>query len=170
MMWRMYGGTNNRPGWPGSGRAARRQRGFSLMELMVVVVVVGVLAAIAYPSYTKIVIRNNRAVARAALVDAAARQESYYSQTKTYAGDLSQLGFPTSTIYLLNNGGLAPDTGSAPSKSIYLLRVASSSNRGFVIQADPVGSLLQSKDTECGILSINARGTKSASGGGDNCF
>lgn len=170
MMWLMYGGNHRKPPRRRAAVAARCQHGFSLMELMVVVAIVGILATIAYPSYTKIVIRNNRAVARAALVDVAARQESYHSQTKTYAGDLSQLGFPTSTIYLLNNGGIAPDTGSAPSKSIYLLRVASSSNRGFLLQADPVGSILQSKDTECGILGINAQGTRSASGGGSNCF
>lgn len=169
MMRRMGGKTNSRPAWPAAARAARSQRGFSLMELMIVVAIVGILATIAYPSYTKIVIRNNRAVALAALVDIVGRQESYHSQTKIYAGNLKDLGFPSSTIYLLNNGGLS-DAGSAPSKSIYLLRVKSASSSGFIIQADPVDSILQSKDTECGILSINARGTKTASGGGANCF
>ena len=152
-------------------RPRRRVRGFSLIEVVIVVAIVGILASIAFPSYQNVVIRNNRAVARAALTDLVARQESYYAQTKTYADNLTQLGFPSSPMFLRNNGGLAPDTGSGtPSDSIYSLRVANTNNRGFQVEAVPAPGIMQSRDTDCGTLSINAQGKKASQFSGDNCF
>ena len=147
---------------------ARRQRGFTLLELLIVITVVGILASIAYPSYTDVVIRNNRAVARAAMSDIIARQESFYSQTKTYASNLKDLGFNEPTIYLRKDGGFSATSG----KAAYLLRIQSGSanNRGFTVQAVPESGLLKNGDTDCGTLSITAQGVKSSQYNGEKCF
>ena len=50
-------------------------RGFTLVELMIVVAIVAILAAIGYPSYQNSVQKSRRADGRAALQEAAARQE-----------------------------------------------------------------------------------------------
>lgn len=169
----MHGAPKDARAFAGGRHALRLQRGFSLLELMIVVAVVGILATIAYPSYTNVVVRNNRAVAKAALVDIVARQESYYAQTKTYASNLVDLGFPTASIYLRNDGGLIPNTGgSAPAKAAYELEVVagSASNRGFAVRAIPKSGLLTSADTECGALTIDSRGNKSSQFDGERCF
>ena len=74
---------NNTPR-PGTMSASRNQSGITLLELMIVVVIVGILASVAYPSYQRQVLRSNRAEGKALLVDAAARQERFFSNFNTY--------------------------------------------------------------------------------------
>src|ERR687891_2609719 len=67
--------------------------GFTLIELMIVVVIIGILAAVAYPQYRDFALRSNRAEAKALLVDAAARQERFFSDNNSYADDMTDLGY-----------------------------------------------------------------------------
>ena len=151
------------------GKAGSRERGLSLIEVIIALAMVGILAAIAYPSYRNVVIKNNRAVAHSSLTELAARQDSYFSQRRNFASNLTQLGYPSATIYVRNNAGLIPDSGgSPPSGAVYLLRIASSNDRGFVVEAAPVK--VQAQDSECGTLSLNAQGLKGASTGSSNCW
>lgn len=62
----------------------KRERGFTLIELMIVVAVVAILAGIAYPSYTSSVLKGKRAQARTALVDLLQQQERYMTQRNCY--------------------------------------------------------------------------------------
>ena len=55
----------------------KKQKAFTLVELMTVVAILGILMAIAYPSYTEHVKKAKRADAMAALVLAAAAYERY---------------------------------------------------------------------------------------------
>ena len=71
--------------------SARRERGFSLLELMTVLVIVGVLAAIAWPSYQSYVIRSNRAAAQSFMMSVANRQEQYILTNRSYAATTAAL-------------------------------------------------------------------------------
>ena len=53
-----------------------RQQGFTLIELMIVVAIIGVLAAIAYPSYQRYVIKTKRTDMMTELQNIASQIES----------------------------------------------------------------------------------------------
>ena len=63
---------------------AKRQRGFTLIELMITVAVIGILSAIAYPSYAEYVRRGHRTEARAGLLQAAQWMERAATATGAY--------------------------------------------------------------------------------------
>jgi len=65
----------------------RRQRGFTIIELMIVVVVIAVLTAIALPSYTDYVTRSKFAEAYAHLADLRVKMEQYYLDNRRYSSN-----------------------------------------------------------------------------------
>jgi len=65
--------------------AMKKHVGFTLIELMIVVTVVGILAAIAYPSYSRYIVKSRRSDAQIALLQAAATQEKFFSDCGYYA-------------------------------------------------------------------------------------
>ena len=70
----------------------KRQRGFTLIELMIVIIIIAVLASIAIPSYRQYVIRGNRTAAQAVMMEIATRQQQFFVANRTYA-TAAQLGF-----------------------------------------------------------------------------
>ena len=129
----------------------RKSRGFTLMEVMIVVVILGLLAAIAYPSYQDYVIRGNRSAAQSFMLEVASRQERFLLDARAYAADIAALGMSVpssvSANYTITS---APTAGPPP---------------GYTVTATPIGNQL-AKDTLCLTLTINATGTKTASGSG----
>lgn len=123
-------------------------RGVTLMELMIVVVIIGILTAIAYPNYRQYAARAKRNEAKAALLQIATRQESFYLQNNTYSNDMIPLGFPVSDNYL-------------------------SDTKSYIIDVDPgadannftARAIYQNADDEagrCATFTIDGRGVKTS--------
>ncbi len=64
----------------------KKNKGFTLVEVMIVVLIVAILSAIALPSYQKYVIRGKVPIAIATLSDMQAKLEQYFQDQRTYDG------------------------------------------------------------------------------------
>jgi len=119
-----------------------RQQGFTLIELMIVVAIIGVLAAIAYPSYQRYVIKTKRTDMMTEMQNIASQIESRKLAQGSY----------TNTGTGLN--GSFPRSGTA----LYTITLAPTPlTERWTITATPVSSSQMAND---GTLTLNAQGLK----------
>jgi type IV pilus assembly protein PilE len=122
----------------------KRQKGFTLIELMIVVAVVGILSAIAYPSYAEYIRRGHRAEARAGLLQAAQWMERAATATGTYP---LTADFPAALKTVPNNR--------------YDIALVSD-GATFTLTAKPKGS--QAPDNKCDEYTLTNTGLRGAKG------
>ena len=69
----------------------KKNRGFTIIEILVVVAIVAILAAIAFPSYQNHLRKARRADAQSAMMDLANREQQYLLDARSYAVGSSAL-------------------------------------------------------------------------------
>ena len=75
----------------------RKRDGFTLIEILIVIVIIGILAGMAMIRWHDKKVDAFVASMKSDLRNVAAAQEAYYSDYQTYASDVDQLAFRTST-------------------------------------------------------------------------
>lgn len=128
------------------------QHGFTLIELMITVAIVGILAAVAYPSYTRYVIKAHRSAAQAQMLDIANRQQQFLLSNRAYATKAAL----TSSGYVL-----PADVGA---RYGYDITVGTGTVPSFTITFAPVVGSAQASD---GVLTLNSEGVKGCGTGCD---
>ncbi len=127
--------------------------GFTLLELMVAVVILSILAAIAYPSYMNQVRETRRIDGKSAVLEVSMAEERYYTKNKAYTSTWSDLSINST----LKSG--------KSDKGYYKLTLTTSEDATtFTITATATGA--QKDDTACATISMNQRGEKTSTGGG----
>lgn len=138
----------------GLGNAA----GFSLIELMIVVVVVGIMFTIALPAYQNSMLKSKRADGKAALMDAANRQERLILDRSTYTIDMAQLGFSANPM-------ISPDGN-------YSVAAAACSGGAitscYKLTATAIAG--QAKDSKCQTLTLDYKGAKESTPSANDCW
>jgi len=77
-----------------TGILQKKQRAFTLIEVMIVVAIVAILAAVALPSYSDYVLRSKLTEAFNALSDARVKMEQSYQDNRRYAKTASGTDCP----------------------------------------------------------------------------
>ena len=127
----------------------KKNRGFTLIEMLIVMVVIGILAAIAIPSYQNQLRRGTRSSAQAIMMDIANKQQFYLQSqrqyTTDYANDLKvSLPQEVSSFYDVT---VTTNTTATPMT--------------FTINANPKTGTRQEAD---GAITLDSTGTKTPSG------
>jgi type IV pilus assembly protein PilA len=76
----------------------RKQKGFTLVELMVVVAIIGILAAIAIPNYQRYQARTRQSEAKVALSSVFTAEQGFAADAGTYTSCLRRIGADGSLV------------------------------------------------------------------------
>jgi type IV pilus assembly protein PilE len=122
----------------------KKNKGFSLTELLVVIVVIGVLILLAMPKFSSVVTRAKETEAKIMLKHLHSLEQAFYYENDIYTADLAALGFEQER--LVTEGG----------KARYKVEVTAADVYGFTAIATAVVDF--DKDGIFNIWTINQEG------------
>ncbi len=153
----------------------KKARGFTLIELMIVVAIVGLLSSLAYPSFSEYTTRAKRQAAQETLYRLASQQEQYFADNKTFATDLTQLGYNDALMAIDEAGNIVDFSTADKHYGLYIIwtgtPTASGVTLSYAAYAWPYGAQY-TRDTECGAQWLDEAGQRWSYGtaGVDKCW
>ena len=135
----------------------KKQKGFTLVELMIVVAIIGIISAIAYPSYNQYIVRSKRGDAISALMLASQAMERFRSNPP-YSYNL---GTNLSTVFATQ----VPVEGGTAYYNLTLTSDATS----YTLTATPTGSMA-GRDGDLTLTNTGARTWVDEGGASHTCW
>lgn len=149
----------------------RRDKGFTLVELMAVLAILGILAAIAYPSYARQMVKARRLEAQLALLDIMQRQEQHRALHHAYRAFSIEAGEGDADA-----GRFPAWIGNSAAASAYELD-------GYACPGEVIAHCIELRarpgtarvdagfaDADCGTLTLDSTGRQTASGPSPRCW
>jgi len=151
---------------------ARRQRGFTLIELVIAMVIASILAAIAIPSYNSYIMRSRRTEAKSALLYLASLEERFFSTNNAYSALPTDLGytagpavsFPVGSGYY-NIQPIIVNPAAPPANA-----TSAGTPATYTITAVPVPTSTQANDSGCTSFTITSGGVQTSTGSSTTCW
>jgi type IV pilus assembly protein PilA len=138
------------------------QRGFTLVELAVVIVIIGVLAAFGVPKFLNSVERSKAAEAFAYLSALRTAEERYQAKEGVYTEDSTKLDITMQPPKYFTPGTITvTNTGTTPSWTLTLTRIAASSSKGAYTVTFTQDGYDKANSTIDTLPEINPQGTGS---------
>lgn len=134
----------------------KRQRGFTLMEVMITVAIIAILAAIAFPSYQDSMRKSRRTDGKNALTQAVANMERYYAQNNTYATAPLCAAAGVASMCPGVCSGVGGVCTSTEGNYVIAIPGATLAANAFIIVATPAGS----QPALDGVMTIDQAGAK----------
>lgn len=148
-----------------------RMQGWTMIEVLVVLAMVAVLAAAAYPSWARMVVRSKRVEGQAALLLLMQQQERYFSANNSY------IVFSSGSIEAAERAFQWWSGPGAASSAYEIEGKACDGDGGGIaacvqLIATPGTARVDKhyKDDECGTLTLTSTGERRASGAGLRCW
>jgi len=147
-------------------QAAKKERGFTLVELAIVIVIIGVLASFGVPRFRDAVERSKAGESMNYLSSVRAAQERFHAREGTYAADLADLdiSIPTPKYFSVGDVAAGSTDDLEDSWTLTLTRQGASAGYG----AYTVTFTEQGYDSDNSSINdlpqINPIGTQAASG------
>ena len=125
----------------------KKNRGFTLIEILIVLVIIGILAAVAIPAYNSQLRKGTRAAAQAAMADMANKELFYLQTQRAYTSLYTDLGIAAlpgevDNFYTIT---ITPDNTATPPT--------------FAIKATPKTGTRQAAD---GWIQLDSTGSKTS--------
>lgn len=123
----------------------KKQKGFTLIEMIIVVLIVGILGAIALPSYKDYVRKARRTEAQGVLEGLAQAMEQHFTQNSTYLTTITGSAPKSPDIYPTQ----APIDGAVKYYNLVVTQVTATT---YTLQAQPIAGSDQASN---GLLQLN---------------
>jgi prepilin-type N-terminal cleavage/methylation domain-containing protein len=146
----------------------RKQKGFSLIELLIVVAIILIIAAIAIPNLMRSKMAANEASAVASTRTLVTAEATYNSTYQVYTGTLSDLGPAPTTGATSTAAGLIDAVLAGGAKSGYNIAL-SGGGTGFAVQSTPQSASTGNRvfcTNEDGVLHFSIGATSTCTPGG----
>jgi type IV pilus assembly protein PilE len=139
------------------GRSMKKNRGFTLIELMITIAIVAIIAAIAIPSYTDYVRKGRRSQAVSELGRLQMTLERWRADNASYGCASPCVGNGTYPV-------------ASATLDYYDIAISGASTTGYTLTATPKGA--QSSDACANFIITYSNGTpvKSTSTGAERCW
>lgn len=148
------------------------KKGFTLIEMMITVAIMAIIAAIAYPSYTQFILKNEASKVQTRMLELSQSLERYKSQNFSYKGfpiTSEDIGDPKKyTITIV--GAVATDSGGsekhesiASSGSSWAMKAISTDTKNYSFLMNNLGLKCRNK-LAIKVTYLSCGGTSDGSG------